>query len=202
MQTTTNAYEETWLERAKQGDEEAFGRLIERYQVPVYNLCYRMLSDAFEAEDAAQETFLKAYRSLSRYDMDKKYINWVLTIASNHCIDRLRRRRLKLVSLEELVPGSIPIERTSGPEPTLVEQEDREAIQELLKELGPQDRAAIVLKYWYEMSYEEISEMLSLTVSAVKSRLHRARREMAIRWVNRQNQPMMLKRRPDEAPTI
>lgn len=202
MQTTTNAHEETWLERAKQGDEEAFGRLIERYQVPVYNLCYRMLSDAFEAEDAAQETFLKAYRSLSRYDMDKKYINWVLTIASNHCIDRLRRRRLKLVSLEELVPGSIPIERTSGPEPTLVEQEDREAIQELLKELGPQDRAAIVLKYWYEMSYEEISEMLSLTVSAVKSRLHRARREMAIRWVNRQNQPMMLKRRPDEAPTI
>ena len=202
MQTTRNSYEEIWLERAMQGDEEAFGRLIERYQVPVYNLCYRMLSDAFEAEDAAQETFLKAYHSLSRFDMDRKFINWVLTIASNHCIDRLRKRRLKLVSLEELVPGSTPTDRTSGPETALEEQEDREAIQELLKELGPRDRAAIVLKYWYEMSYEEISEMLSLTVSAVKSRLHRARRDMAIHWVNRQNQPMMLKRRPDEAPTI
>ena len=202
MQTTTTAYEVQWLERAKQGDEEAFARIVERYQVPVYNLCHRMLADPFEAEDAAQETFLKAYRSLGRYDMEKKFINWVLTIASNHCVDRLRRRRLKIVSLDEVVPGSLPMEKNSGPESSLVEQEDQEEVQELLKELGPRDRAAVVLKYWYEMSYEEIAETLSLTVSAVKSRLHRARRDMASSWVNRQSQPVMLKRRPDEAPTI
>jgi RNA polymerase sigma-70 factor (ECF subfamily) len=202
MQTTTTAYEVQWLERAKQGDEEAFAQIVERYQVPVYNLCHRMLADPFEAEDAAQETFLKAYRSLGRYDMDKKFINWVLTIASNHCVDRLRRRRLKIVSLDQMVPGSLPTEKTLGPESALVEQEDHEAIQELLKELGPRDRAAVVLKYWYEMSYEEIAETLSLTVSAVKSRLHRARRDMASSWVNRQSQSVLLKRRPDEAPTI
>jgi RNA polymerase sigma-70 factor (ECF subfamily) len=202
MQMTMTVNEEHWLERAKQGDEEAFARIIERYQVPVYNLCHRMLTDPFEAEDAAQETFIKAYRSLSRYDMSKKFINWVLTIASNHCVDRLRRRRLKLVSLEEMVPGSLPTEKSLGPESVIVKQEDQEAIQELLKELGPQDRAAVVLKYWYEMSYEEIAETLSSTVSAVKSRLHRARRDMASNWVNRQSQPVMLKRRPDEAPTL
>jgi len=202
MQSTTTNYEIQWLERAQRGDEEAFARIIERYQVPVYNLCHRMLADPFEAEDAAQETFLKAYRSLSRYDMDKKFINWVLTIASNHCVDRLRRRRLKFVSLDEMVPGSLPAERTSGPESALVEQENREAIQEMLEGLGPRDRAAVVLKYWYEMSYEEIAESLSLTVSAVKSRLHRARRDMASSWVDRQIQPVMLKRRPDEAPTV
>ena len=198
----TTTHEKQWLNRAKQGDEEAFARIIERYQVPVYNLCYRLLSDPYEAEDAAQETFLKAYRSLSRYDMNKKFINWELTIASNHCVDRLRRRRLKLVSLDEMVPGSLPTEKTSGPESTIVEEENREAIQELLKGLGPQDRAAVVLKYWYEMSYEEIAETLSLTLSAVKSRLHRARRDMALRWVERQSHPVLLKRRPDEAPTI
>jgi RNA polymerase sigma-70 factor (ECF subfamily) len=202
MQTKTIVQEKRWLDEAKRGDEGAFARIIERYQVPVYNLCHRMLADPFEAEDAAQETFLKAYRGLSRYDMDKKFINWVLTIASNHCIDRLRRRRLKLVSLDEMVPGSLPTEKTSGPESTLVEQEDREAIQGLLKELSPQDRAAVVLKYWYEMSYEEIAETLSLTISAVKSRLHRARREMALRWVDHQSQPVLLKRRQDEAPTV
>jgi len=118
MHMITTTHEKQWLNRAKQGDEEAFARIIERYQVPVYNLCYRLLSDPYEAEDAAQETFLKAYRSLSRYDMNKKFINWVLTIASNHCVDRLRRRRLKLVSLDEMVPGSLPTEKTSGPEST------------------------------------------------------------------------------------
>jgi RNA polymerase sigma-70 factor (ECF subfamily) len=202
MKKTETTFEMQWLERAKQGDEEAFAQIVERYQVPVYNLCHRMLADPFEAEDAAQETFWKAFRNLRRYDMDRKFINWVLTIASNHCVDRLRRRRLRFVSLDEMVPGSLPTEKSLGPESVLVEQENQEAIQELLKVLGPQDRAVVVLKYWYEMSYEEIAETLSLTLSAVKSRLHRARRDMASRWVNRQSQPVILKRRPDEAPTI
>lgn len=195
-------YEDKWLERAKQGDEGAFAQLVEHYQVPVYNLCYRMLADPNEAEDAAQETFLKAFRSMSKYDMDRKFINWVLTIASNHCIDRLRRRRLQLVSLEEMVPSVLLAEKTLGPESTIVEQENQEAIQQLLKELRPQDRAAVVLKYWYEMSYEEIAETLTLTVSAVKSRLHRARRDMALRWNDRQSQPLVMKRSHNEAPTL
>jgi RNA polymerase sigma-70 factor (ECF subfamily) len=202
MQKIPTHHESHWLEKARQGDEEAFARIIERYQVPVYNLCHRMLSDPYEAEDAAQETFLKAYRSLRRYDVKKKFINWVLTIASNHCVDRLRKRRLNLVSFDDMVPGSLPAEKNAGPEAKLVKQEDQEAVQVLLRRLGPQDRAAIVLKYWYDMSYEEIAETLSLTVSAVKSRLHRARREMAENWNSLQYQPMMLKRRPDEAPIV
>jgi RNA polymerase sigma-70 factor (ECF subfamily) len=202
MQKTQTNHESQWLERARQGDEEAFARIIERYQIPVYNLCHRMLADPYEAEDAAQETFLKAYRSLSRYDMNKKFINWVLTIASNHCVDRLRKRRLNLVSFDDIVPGSLPMENSAGPEAALVKQEDQETIQAMLRRLRPRDRAAIVLKYWYEMSYEEIAETLSLTVSAVKSRLHRARHDMAANWVSLQSQPVMLKRRPDEAPTV
>jgi len=202
MKTSMIVQEKQWLERAQHGDEEAFTRIVECYQVPVYNLCRRILSDPYEAEDAAQEAFLKAYRSISKYDRDRKFLNWILTIASNHCVDRLRRRRFKLISLDNLVPGSLPEEKTLSPESTLLEKEKRDAVQELLNELGPHDRAVVVLKYWYEMSNEEIAEMLSMTVSAVKSRLHRARRDMALHWSDRQYQPVMLRRRPDEAPTI
>ena len=202
MPITPSIYEEKWLIQAQQGDEEAFARLVESYQVPVYNLCHRMLGDPVEAEDAAQETFLKAYRSLSRFDMDRKFINWILTIASNHCVDRLRRRKIDFISIEDLVPSNFMTDKAPGPESSVVEQQKRDAIQGMLKELSPKDRATVVLKYWYEMSYEEIAETLSLSVSAVKSRLHRARRDMATLWVERQSQLTVMKRRPDEAPII
>jgi RNA polymerase sigma-70 factor (ECF subfamily) len=202
MKNSMIVREEQWLERAQDGDEEAFAQIVECYQVPVYNLCHRILSDPDEAEDAAQEAFLKAYRNLGKYDRNRKFLNWILTIASNHCVDHLRRRRFKLVSLDDLVPGSVPAEKALGPESSLLEKENRDAVQEMLIQLGPNDRAVVVLKYWYEMSNEEIAKMLSMTVSAVKSRLHRARRDMALHWADRQYQPMMLRRRPDEAPTI
>jgi len=79
--------EKRWLLQARNGDEEAFSRIVEAYQRPVYNLCYRMLGDRMLAEDAAQETFLRAYLGLKRYDPKRAFINWLLSIASNHCID-------------------------------------------------------------------------------------------------------------------
>ena len=84
----------------------------------------------------------------------------------------------------------------------MVDQQEQDEIQRILKELIPNDRAAVVLKYWYEMSYVVIAESLSLSVSAVKSRLHRARRDLASLWIERQNLVPVMKRRPDEAPII
>jgi RNA polymerase sigma-70 factor (ECF subfamily) len=202
MPVTPSVYEEKWLKQALRGNEDAFARLVESYQGPVYNLCHRMLGDPVEAEDAAQETFLKAYRSLGRFDMDRKFINWILTIASNHCVDRLRRRKISLISFEELLPSTFMSDKASGPESSMMAQQEQDAIQVILKELSPKDRAAVVLKYWYEMSYEEIAESLSLSVSAVKSRLHRARRELASLWIERQSKLTVMTRRPDEAPII
>lgn len=202
MPSKPSIYEEKWLEQAQRGDEQAFGRLVESYQVPVYNLCHRMLGDPVEAEDAAQETFLKAYRNLARFDRQRKFINWILTIASNHCVDRLRRRKINFVSLEELIPSTFVSDKTSGPEISLVEQQEQDELQDLLKKLSPKDRATVILKYWYEMSYEEIAETLSLSISAVKSRLHRARRDLATLWMERQDHAAVMKRRPDEAPIV
>jgi RNA polymerase sigma-70 factor (ECF subfamily) len=174
--------EDEFITRARGGDDEAFQEVVDAFQGPVFNLCYRMLGNAQEAEDAAQETFLKAYRNLRRYDPDRKFLNWILSIASNHCIDRLRRRRLKLISLDEWLPRFENPSPNPGPEETLSDQELQEDVRAILDQLGSTDRAAIVLRYWYEYSYEEIADSLSLSVPAVKSRLHRARRSMAERW--------------------
>ncbi len=175
--------EAEFIARARDGDDLAFQKVVEAFQGPVFNLCYRMLGNAQEAEDAAQETFLKAYRNLRRYDPDRKFVNWILSIASNHCVDRLRRRRLQLISLDEWLPRFESPAPNPGPEETMANHEFQDDVREILEQLGATDRAAIVLRYWYEYSYEEIAESLSLTVPAVKSRLHRARKSLAEQWV-------------------
>src|SRR3972149_10513944 len=91
-----------WLEQSGNEDLEGFSRLVEKYQGAVYNLCYRMLGDHYEAEDAAQETFLRAYRSISRYDRERSFSTWLLSIAAHYCIDQIRRRRMSLVPLDGL----------------------------------------------------------------------------------------------------
>ena len=176
------AAEAGWLEQARRGDDEAFARLVEAYQLPVFNLCFRILGEAAEAEDASQETFLRAYRSLASYDPQRKLSSWLLSIASHHCIDRLRRRRLVSLPLEDLGPAEDPADPGPGPEASLADAESRRDVRRLLDHLAPQDRAAIVLRYWYDLPVEEIGETLGLSVSAVKSRLHRARRSMAEVW--------------------
>src|SRR3972149_11642264 len=93
-----------WVARANEGDQEAFAMLVEAYQTPVFNLCMRMLGERGEAEDAAQESFLRAYRGLRRYDPERPFGTWLLSIASHYCIDQLRRRRLEFVSVEEEPP--------------------------------------------------------------------------------------------------
>jgi len=166
------------LIRAQNGDSEAYTQLLEAYQRAVFNLCYRMLGNAEDAEDAAQETFLRAYKSIRRYDLERPFSTWVLSIAAHYCIDLVRRRRFQVVSIEDLTVPDIP-DMSPGIEANLSKKEEQQGIRKLLERLDPTDRAAVVMYYWYDFSYEEISRALSLTESAVKSRLHRARRAMA-----------------------
>jgi RNA polymerase sigma-70 factor (ECF subfamily) len=194
--------EKRWLQQARNGDEVAFGYIVEAYEKPVYNLCYRMLGDRALAEDAAQETFLKAFLGLKRYNPQLVFVNWLLSIASHHCIDRLRRRRLRLVPLES-PRGVIEIaDKEPGPEKALARAEQQNEIRQSLLQLAAKDRAAIVLHYWQGLSYIEIAEMLSLTPSAVKSRLHRARRTLAEYWLSQHDEDLVIQGIRDEAPTF
>ena len=190
------------MERARAGDHQAFAELVEAYQKPVFNLCYRMLGEVGEAEDAAQESFLRAHSNMRRYDPTRSFSTWLLSIASHHCIDQLRRRRLPLDSLEELEPWEEPADQNPGPESAASRREGREAARALLSKLGPQDRAVVVLRYWDELSTEEIADTLSLTVKAVKSRLHRARKQMAEAWRQEHAEPAWNGGRADVASAL
>jgi RNA polymerase sigma-70 factor (ECF subfamily) len=184
--TLTNETE--WIQLARRGDQAAFGRLVVAYQTPVYNLTYRMLGNAGEAEEAAQEAFLRAYTRLHSYDPQRPFRSWMLSIASHYCIDMLRKRRITWLSFEDEIAAPDNSTQTAAtrlasnspnPEAVVAQREQEAQIQQLLTALSPTDRAAITLRYWYDCSYEEIAETLNLTVSAVKSRLHRARRRLA-----------------------
>jgi RNA polymerase sigma-70 factor (ECF subfamily) len=168
------------VEQARAGDQEAFGELLQMHQHAVYNLAYRMLGERGEAEDASQETFLRAYSHLDRYDAERPFRTWLLSIASNHCIDRLRKRRLVWLSIEEPLPPHPALSSDEiEPEDAVISNERGAAIQRMLAELSPEYRAAVVLRYWYDLSYTEIADMLNTTESAVKSRLFRARQALA-----------------------
>ncbi len=178
----------TWVEQAQNGDPQAFSQLLETYQRPVYNLCYRMLGNAQDAEDAAQETFLRAYKNLRRFDLKRSFATWLLSIAAHYCIDEIRRRKMQVISMEDLSVPDLP-DGSVSIETRLSKRQERERISELLQVLDETDRAAVVMYYWYDFSYLEIGQALNLTESAVKSRLHRARRSMAELWLKNEVEP-------------
>lgn len=143
----------------------------------VYNLCYRMLGDPHLAEDAAQEAFLRAFRSLEGYDPARSVRTWLLSIAAHHCIDELRRRaRLAWLPLgDSPVPDPGP-----GPEAALVQGEAEVELRRMLDGLKPDERAAIILRYWHDLSVEEIADVMKSSEPAVRTRLYRARRRLAV----------------------
>jgi RNA polymerase sigma-70 factor (ECF subfamily) len=173
------AQELHWLEQARRGDQAAFSRLVEAYQRPVYNLAYRMLGNAAEAEEAAQETFVRIYTKLHTYQSEHKLASWVLSIASHYCIDRLRRRRITWLSLDDDPIAAVLPSHELNPEELALRREACDEVQDCIAELEPGYRAPLILRYWQGFSYEEIAEVMGISVSAVKSRLHRARLQIA-----------------------
>jgi len=197
--------EQAWVLQAQQGSDEAFTKLVETYQTPVFNLCYRMLSEPDLAEDAAQETFLRAFQHLHRYDQKRPFATWLLSIAAHYCIDKLRRRKFSMFSMdqedEEGNTFEIADPDSPNPEAESIKGQTRTRIQSMLKDLDATDRAAIIMRYWYDYSEIEIAESLRLTVSAVKSRLHRARKELAGLWQEEETRAET-ERRPYESPAF
>jgi RNA polymerase sigma-70 factor (ECF subfamily) len=167
-----------WIAQTKQGDQTAFRQIVEKYQRPVYNICYHMLRNPEDAEDAAQEVFLRAYAKLDTYDDDRHFSTWLFAIASHYCIDRWKKRRLQLVSWDGL-RDCLSDRETAQPEKVMLEAEASQEVHNLLQTLRPDYRLLIVMKYWHTMSYEEIAKTLDTTISTIKSKLFRARQIMA-----------------------
>ena len=193
--------ESVWLILAQEGDSEAFAKVVEFHQSAVYNFCFRMLGDPYEAEDAAQETFIRAFKAIKSYDRTRSFSTWILSIAAHYCIDQLRRKKIQVTSMEDQPYLEI---RDPGPNPesVLSMREDQQRIRSLLSVLSDTDRAAIIMFYWYEYSYEEIANSLGLSLSAVKSRLHRARSRLAKTWSERKGSVFGLERQTYGSPAV
>jgi RNA polymerase sigma-70 factor (ECF subfamily) len=174
------------VERARRGDKNAFAQIVEIYQTPVYNLAYRMLGNANDAEDAAQETFLRSYAQLKKFHADQKFATWLLSIDAHYCIDRLRRRRFLWVSLEDGPLNDTLVSDAPEVDDQLLRLESQQEIERLLERLTPASRLVVVLHYWHDQSVEEIARMTDQSIGAVKVKLYRARQALAKTLVNPQ----------------
>jgi len=188
------------IKLARKGDQDAFTQIVETYQNPVYNLCYRMLGTPQAAEDAAQESFWRAYKNLHRYDMKRSFATWLLSITAHYCIDQQRRKRLPTMDLNEIIEFAAKDPAPSS-ESTIIQGEFSDKVQDQLAQLSENDRAVLILRYWHEYSEDEICQALSISKSAVKSRLHRARKHMEKQWTETQNN-LKIEGRRHETQTI
>ena len=166
-----------WVDQSLRGDRAAFGQLMHRYAGAVYNLTYRMLGGAEDAEDASQEIFLRAYTRLASFDRQRRFSTWLLSVGSNYCIDRLRRRRFSWLTLDDAAFALPSNER--GPERIALDHEQQAIVQRALQQLPEHYRMVTVLRYWSDLSYQEIAKVTGLPESTIKTRLHRARHMLA-----------------------
>jgi RNA polymerase sigma-70 factor (ECF subfamily) len=169
------------VRRCLSGDQRACRDLVRRYERPVYSVLMRVVRRAEDAEDLVQETFVKVFRALDRYDTERPFSAWIFTIASRLAIDHLRRRRVKTVSLEVSEPGSTE-ERTMDvedkglkPDEITSNAEEEKNTARLIDSLPEHYRIVVLLRHQQDLSYEEIAEALNLPLGTVKARIHRAR---------------------------
>jgi RNA polymerase sigma-70 factor (ECF subfamily) len=158
---------------ARSGHAEAFAHLVLRHQVRVYRIALRMLGNPADAEDAAQEAFLAAWRGLDRFRFDSSFSTWLQRIVVNRCLNVLRARRSTPEQPADHEPVAI-----GGPQEAVEVYEQMAALRRALQRLTPEQRAAFVLRYLEGCTLEEIARVLGISLSAVKSRLHRARAEL------------------------
>ncbi|MBI3241992.1 MAG: sigma-70 family RNA polymerase sigma factor [Chloroflexi bacterium] len=161
--------------RARRGDAEAFGELVRRTQTSVFNVCYRLMGERREAEDLAQEAFIRAYERLGTFDPDRPFGPWMRRVAANHCLNRLSAQAPADAPLDE----ERDEDERGKPEAIREAREQAELVRAAILALPPNYRAVIELRHFQDMSYDEIAGLLSIPLSDVKSHIFRARKLLA-----------------------
>ncbi|MDD5759823.1 MAG: sigma-70 family RNA polymerase sigma factor [Desulfobulbaceae bacterium] len=171
------------IAKFKEGDKAAYERLVRLYQDRVYSLCRHLLSNAHEAEDAAQDSFIKAYRNLSHFTPDASFYTWLYRITVNTCLDYKKRPFFSSLFMrssddEEFQAWELPDELS--PERLYESKQMGQALQRALQKISPKFKVVIVLKEMEGLTYEEIAEVLDVSMGTVKSRISRAREELVV----------------------
>ena len=174
MASPERAGERELIRLAQQGDTEAFGQLVVHHQRAVFNIAYRMMGNRQEAEDVAQESFVKTYQALDRFDRERPFAPWLYRITTNTALNWIKRRRPEA----ELEEETARVTATPSPEAQAIAAETSERLRAAIATLPPNYRAAIELRHFQGLSYQEMSESLDVPLSDVKSWLFRARRKL------------------------
>jgi RNA polymerase sigma-70 factor (ECF subfamily) len=158
------------IDRVRRGEREAFAALVNAYAGPIFNLAFRMTGSRQDADDLAQETFLRAYRNLKQFDPEKRFFTWLYTIALN-----IIRNHLK--SIPELIAKTgdsfLEPEDPANPEGLILAGEKAQLLEICLQRLPAELKEAVVLRYYQDLSFDEIAAITSASVSAVKMRTYR-----------------------------
>jgi RNA polymerase sigma-70 factor (ECF subfamily) len=169
------------VQRTRGGDVNAFGDLVRRYQASVFSVCYRLLGDSAEAEDLAQEAFLRAFRRLGTYDDGRPFGPWMRRVAANLCLNALQRRGPAAAELDDEA-DEVADDPQETPELAGDRAELAQRVRAGLLRLPDHYRAVIELRHYQDMSYDEMAAALGIGVGDVRTRLFRARRMMA-KWL-------------------
>ncbi|NQD67630.1 RNA polymerase sigma factor SigW [Bacillus haikouensis] len=169
------------IKQVLKGDQSAFAELVELYKDKVFQICYRMLGNRHEAEDIAQEAFIRAYVNIETFNQKRKFSTWLFRIATNLCIDRIRKKKpdyyldAEVAGTDGLTMYSQVAADVQMPEDEVENMELQETIQKEISKLPEKYRSVIVLKYIEELPLQEISEILDMPLGTVKTRVHRGR---------------------------
>lgn len=173
------------ISKVLNGDHQAYAELVNRYQNYVFTLSLRMIKSREDAEEVAQDIFVKAYRSLSNFRGDSKFTTWLYTIVNTTCITFLRKKKLEVHSLDNERTFTVADNVDSGMRANLVEQKSKTVmVNSAINLLSPDDAQVITLFYKGEQSLEEISKVLGIEMNTVKVRLHRARTRLKEKMEN------------------
>lgn len=166
------------IEAIKKGNTQAFRKLVQRHQDFAYTLAYRTLKDRHEAEEAAQDAFVKVYRSISSYEGSGKFTTWLYTIVYRECLNRLRKNKTYVEDIDEVREGSAHHSNEDTGLEAMEKDERKATIQAALNQLNPKESAALTLFYLEEQSLKEVSTVTGMTVSNIKVVLHRGRKNL------------------------
>ena len=154
------------------GDREAFGRLVEKYERRIFNLAFRICGDYEDAMDVTQTVFVKAFDKLGTFDPSRKFFSWLYRMGVNESLNQIKRQS-RIVHVEFDPPSRAP-----GPEQQIIREESNGLVQTALKRLGEDQRVVIILRHFVDLSYSQIAEVLGIPEKTVKSRLYSARQRM------------------------
>lgn len=169
------------IQKALNGDEQAYQAILERYQRGIYNLIFQMVKNREETEDLVQETFIKAFRALDSYNEQYAFTTWLYKIAYNNCIDSIRKRKLKTSPLDKPIQtreGEVQQQirdDSTSPEHHYLYAEKKKILDDCIQKLPEAYREVIMLRHQEDRSYEEIAEMVQVPLGTVKARIFRAR---------------------------